>query len=198
MSDGGYQKHSVTTDALDTLGTIIGEGEKRDAIHLAVEPVVASERLRPGEALNFTADGLAQRGGTNPIGIVDPFLTRDVEAGERFWLVVMPRQITSLRHVWEHPSFPLSGETGVAVAAPGSAPTIDRAESERYLRQYVDPDYMTLDDFANACATDRWDGVIVAQGHDEHGLVPGEFWIHLANYLRRPVTPRAEYFSCHC
>ena len=39
-------KRSVTTDALEPLGTIIGEGEKRDAIHLAVEPMTADERLR--------------------------------------------------------------------------------------------------------------------------------------------------------
>lgn len=38
----------VTTDALETLGTIIGTSEGRDAIHLAVEPVEAGERLSPG------------------------------------------------------------------------------------------------------------------------------------------------------
>lgn len=40
MSD----KRSVATDALETLGTIIDDKQKRDAIHLAVEPVVAGER----------------------------------------------------------------------------------------------------------------------------------------------------------
>lgn len=34
-------KRSIHTDALHTLGTIIGEGEKRDAIHIAVEPCIA-------------------------------------------------------------------------------------------------------------------------------------------------------------
>ena len=42
----GSDKRSVATDALETLGTIIDDTQKRDAIHLAVEPVVAGERLQ--------------------------------------------------------------------------------------------------------------------------------------------------------
>lgn len=41
-------KRKVSTDALETLGTIIDSGQKRDAIHLAVEPVIAGECLAPG------------------------------------------------------------------------------------------------------------------------------------------------------
>ena len=49
------QTHTVATDALATLGTIIDETAGRDAIHLAVEPAVAVEKLYTswleGEAL---------------------------------------------------------------------------------------------------------------------------------------------------
>lgn len=38
-------KRTMTTDALETLGTIITEHEKRDAIHIAVENVVAGAKL---------------------------------------------------------------------------------------------------------------------------------------------------------
>jgi hypothetical protein len=110
-------KRKVHTDALETLGMIIDETAKRDAIHLAVEPVVAKERLHPGE--HIASDGtkryeVRNMDGTlcidhsETVGIVDPFLTRPVEPGEHFWLVLYPRQITSLRHVWEHPAFPPS------------------------------------------------------------------------------------------
>ena len=94
---------SVHTDALATLGTIIDETAGRDAIHLAVEPVVAGELLQPGQHIRLVS-GKAFAGGET-FGVVDPFLTRAVEPGERFWFVIYPRQITSLRHVWEHPMF---------------------------------------------------------------------------------------------
>jgi len=98
-------KRSVHTDALHTLGTIIGPGEARDAIHLAVEPVIAAHDLRTGDDVGLDENGEAHYS-TSPVGIVDPFLKNGVKQGERFWLVVYPRQITSLRHVWEHPKFP--------------------------------------------------------------------------------------------
>jgi hypothetical protein len=105
-------KRKVHTDALETLGTIIGDAEKRDAIHLAVEPVVAQEHLIGGD--HVTAQGKkCIPYSDEAVGIVDPFLTRDsslylkfVKKGERFWLVIYPRQIHSLRHVWTHPAFP--------------------------------------------------------------------------------------------
>ncbi len=99
-------KRSVHTDALETLGTIIDEGEARDAIHLAVEPVVAACDLRPGEHVGLDERGMAAPWVEKKLGIVDPFLTRMVRQGERFWFVVYPRQIKSLRHVWTHPDFP--------------------------------------------------------------------------------------------
>ena len=98
---GEGDKRKVSTDALETLGNIIGPNEKRDAIHLAVEPVIAQEILYPGQ--NVGADGTTN----NPVGIVDPFLkVSKVYPGQRFWLVIYPRQINSLRHVWSHPAFP--------------------------------------------------------------------------------------------
>lgn len=102
---------STHTDALETLGSLIGAGEQRDAIHLGVEPVIAGERLNPGERIAFFDGDTTTAFSEDPmstgpaIGIVDPFLTKAVRKGERFWLVVLPRQITSLRHVWTHPSF---------------------------------------------------------------------------------------------
>lgn len=102
---------STHTDALATLGTIIDHTQKRDAIHLAVLPAIAGENLEPGEHVFLSkTSGLAIGGlSVDPnVGIVDPFLTVPVARGERFWLIVYPRQITSLRHVWEHPAFPES------------------------------------------------------------------------------------------
>jgi hypothetical protein len=103
-------KRSVATDALDSLGLIHTREERRDAIHLGVEPVEAGEDLTVGCNIGIGSDGKAYATDFRPelkaVGIVDPFLTEKVEKGERFWLVVYPRKITSLAHVWTHPDFP--------------------------------------------------------------------------------------------
>ncbi len=97
------EKRSVHTDALATLGSVIGESEKRDAIHIAVEPVTAAQVLYPGQDVGRRDDGFGQS--DSPVGIVDPFLKGPVYPGQKFWLLIYPRQITSLRHVWAHPAF---------------------------------------------------------------------------------------------
>lgn len=87
-------------ETLETLGTILDGEAKRDAIHIAVAPVVAQETLWPGE--NVGADGTTN---STLVGIVDPFLKDRVKKGERFWLFIYPKKIDSLRHVWTHPEF---------------------------------------------------------------------------------------------
>lgn len=104
MANG--DKRSVSTDALETLGMIHQREEKRDAIHLAVLPVEAGEDLVPGQDIGVR-NGLALALGPGAcIGIVDPFLDEGPLKGERFWLVIYPRKIQSLRHVWSHPELP--------------------------------------------------------------------------------------------
>ena len=98
-------KRKVSTDALETLGMKIDHTQKRDAIHLAVEPVMAKNILQPGDHVSACGRH-TYRGSDVAVGIVDPFLERAVHPGEWFWLVIYPRHIHSLRHVWTHPSFP--------------------------------------------------------------------------------------------
>jgi hypothetical protein len=96
-------KRTVTTDALATLGMIHTKEEKRDAIHLAVIQVTAGANHSPGAPIS-SIDGISFYD-RNGLGIVDPFLEKNVREGERFWMIIKPRLITSLRHVWEHPAF---------------------------------------------------------------------------------------------
>lgn len=90
------------------LGKLIETADRRrDAVHVAVVPVTAETELTPGQAVGLTRSNDFEFAGVseNPIGIVDPFLTSPVQAGQRFWLLLYPGTITSLRHVWTHPAF---------------------------------------------------------------------------------------------
>lgn len=98
-------------DSIETVGTILTGSERRDAIHIAVVPCIASTVLNPGERVGFNTAQDAEIKRASPYaqrkaGIVDPFLKDNVQAGQRFWLFLDPQTTTGLRHVWSHPAFP--------------------------------------------------------------------------------------------
>ena len=93
------------------LGQLIEDGDRRrDAIHIAVAPVTATERLAPGQHVGLVREGNLELVGPCDchIGIVDPFLTKEVEPGQRFWLLLYPGTVTGLRHIWTHPVFAIA------------------------------------------------------------------------------------------
>jgi hypothetical protein len=93
------------------LGQLIEDGDRRrDAIHIAVAPVTAAERLAPGQHVGLVQEGNLELVGPcdRNIGVVDPYLTEPVERGQRFWLFLYPGTITGLRHVWTHPAFTMA------------------------------------------------------------------------------------------
>ena len=89
------------------VGRLIEAGQGRDAIHIAVAPVIAVERLSPGQPIGFVKEGDTENVGANCVhlGIVDPFLKAPVFLGDRFFMFLFPNTITSLRHEWVHPAF---------------------------------------------------------------------------------------------
>ena len=93
------------------VGQLIQGEAQRDAIHVAIAPVFASEILNPGDHVGFIIGaGIGEEGvrvGVTecPIGIVDPFLKQTVAKNEQFYLFLYPETVTSLRHEWEHPAF---------------------------------------------------------------------------------------------
>ena len=174
-------KRQVATDALKTLGTIIDETAKRDAIHLAVEPVIAGHLASTRRRYRISRRAIPRQessaGANNPVGIVDPFLETTVFTGQHFWLVVYRRQQSrALRHVWTHPGFPeRSSRVGAVAAVPNSA---DRAASEAWLRNFIAtadcPDYDTV----MAAASNR-DTDAVSENY-------GHLWTDESLQLRRP------------
>jgi hypothetical protein len=200
-------KRSVSTDALETLGKLIDENQKRDAIHLAVEPVIAGERLQPGEHITV-ANGIAMSTEVGKgLGIVDPFLSNAIQKGQRFWFVMYPRMVHSLRHVWTHPAF--ADDRGAETVAPPS-----EAESEKWLRNFIAtadcPDFETVIAAATGQPLDDVDGYgsaynndgeyLFFSGRDAHSDIPPVFWDHIENYtgIKIPNNLRAKSFSCSC
>lgn len=86
------------------LGSLITDKQHRDAIHIAVVPIVAGQDLEPGAHVGLSESGQAIYG-LDSIGVIDPFLTERVAKGQTCWLLLYPGTITSLRHNWTHPAF---------------------------------------------------------------------------------------------
>jgi hypothetical protein len=195
-------KRSVHTDALATLGTIIDDTQARDAIHLAVEPVIAAHNMDAGAHVGLLDDGRASEFASKHLGIVDPFLTDGVVAGERFWLVVYPRQITSLRHVWVHPDFAAPPETTIKVEFVDSM-----SPSEKWIRDFADRVSLHYDvvmdgarDWVDSKKRGEWGEYLCFGGLLEGESVPEAFWPHYEAVTGEQVHEdhRGSFFTCSC
>lgn len=97
-------------DYVPKLGELVREGDARDAIHIAVVPVVVARGMSPGEhvgvVIPFGSDGplvdslMEER---DFIGIIDPFLKARVKRGQRCWMMLYPGSVIGLRHQYRHP-----------------------------------------------------------------------------------------------
>ncbi len=180
-------------NALDTLGTIHGREEGRDAVHLAVYSVTAGQRLLPGEHV-AVRDGVAisVHPGEGP-GIVDPFLTSRLEKGQRFWLVLYPKTVHSLRHVWSHPAF--TDEPMVPAPVAGD-------EDVAYLIVCADDLGLSYERFM--AETDAWvdGGDYYVGGSEAEGytLNVEKFWPCWERVTGRtaPAGRRQSFISCSC
>jgi hypothetical protein len=185
------------SDASQTIGTIIGEGHSRDAIHVAVMPAKAAYPLKPGEHVGPVAEGVMGIC-DDPIGIVDPFLPDNVRGGQWFWLCIYPRRITSLRHVWTHPNLP--DEVASPVIEPVALTPVSEA-AQNWLAEFAisfGESYDELIDRANAYldSGEFWVG-----GDDFQGLgIPDGFWDQFEKATGRIVSSnrRDDFFSCSC
>ena len=173
------------------VGKLITSEQDRDAIHVPILPVVASEDLSPGQHVGLSTQGKAMQT-AKPIGVVDPFLTVDVvHKGEMFWLCLYPGSITSLRHEWTHPSLgnPLQK-------------SIDYIED---LAGQIGLSYSAL---INAAAQFVQDGEHTHMGSNEdyHDVEPHQwqqFWHHYSKLSPKSKLPdetdqKHHFFSCAC
>lgn len=173
------------------LGKLAPETATRDAIHLAVAPLVAGQKLDPGDYIGLGSNGeafLRDRDTDSfgaSIGIVDPFLRRSVNKGERFYGVLLPNTITGMHHEWRHPAF-------------DALPTreqVDVSHATTVLNKYAREQgvsYGRLMDIIDSGS----------RGKDEHmdSQVPDYIWDAWESVTGEKADSdrREQYFSCAC
>lgn len=181
------------------LGKLLTGGEQRDAIHIAIAPVVAAERLNPGDHIGFSEPGNCLKVAGNIssdrfIGIVDPFLPHPVQPGERFYMCLYPRTTQNLRHDWEHPAF----------IAANAARKLGANESEEWLRDYAENTLeVPYNDLiaAGHYLAKHGDWGELGVGHQDND-VPSAFWDHFeaVTGVHIPEAYRSDnqYIPCAC
>ena len=186
-----------------TLGKLIDGPAERDAVHVAVCPVVAGEDLWPGAHVGISRNGVATMSlPGNGVGIVDPFLTKKVDAGQRCYLFLYPGTVTSLRHHWSHPAFESQLPT-LADVVQGERGD-DAAKSRAWIAEFAeqfDLDYEGM--MAAAEAHLKHNDYIVEHGRErwrdlfyDHAT---EFWTHYELVTGEKVEDKdAGFFSCSC
>jgi hypothetical protein len=119
-------------EPITTIGCKLSGREQRDAIHIAIMPVICGEDyMRPGEEVGLvygtknTVKYKASVYGLDSIGVIDPFLRGDsVRKGDVVWCFLKPGTIAGLRHEWTHPDID------------NQKPP--KNDSEKWLRQFAD------------------------------------------------------------
>lgn len=178
------------------LGRIISEGREahRDAIHVAVAPVVAAEELQPGWRVWLkVGEAVRSRPETGAVGVVDPFLTTVVKKGQRFWLYLFPGTVTGMRHHWSHPGFPDEEKVSVDSSV--------KAESEKWLRKFSEDNSIDYWDLL-----DGIENGTVCFGNDPPNELYSEYgkkelFHHAENILGKVFTEDQRenvYFRCAC
>ena len=186
------------------VGLTFDDYQERDAIHIAVACVKASERVSPGQHVKMVEGSNIEVYPCSivdsPTGIVDPYLDDSVDAGIWFWVFLNPYTITSLNHSWSHPHFTFSESPNRESVA-----ELDKKNKTKESWEW-------LNDFGNRY---NFSGErMVAAGIDylenseyfsdgmtfDGETVPEEFWDHFEVVTGRQVlvSDRDSFFTCAC
>lgn len=185
------------------LGQLLDSTARRDAIHIAIAPVVAAQILRPGDHVGLvpgSQDEVAHAGPMIPaIGIVDPYLQAHVQVGERFYMCLYMQSITALRHHWTHPAFS---------DVEGQPKLTTQEQSQRWLQQLAADMDLTFNQLMEAA--DRWvesEDYTVQYDRESwrnywYDRFPNgsqEFWKHYEIATGKTVEDhKSAFFSCSC
>lgn len=171
------------------IGQIL-EGEcHKDAIHIAIAPMTATEKLMPGQHIGLV-DAYRVAVTDAPIGIVDPFLKEAVLPGQRFYMFMYPNTITSLRHEWVHPSF-----VGMAFS--------QESLSHKWVEEFAEEIGQTYHDLLEAAGlwlrSEEYTYDNAEKYKDATGLQWETFWDHYEILTGTKVSDhKATFFTCSC
>lgn len=179
----------------DVLGRLASLGAGRDAVHVAIIPVVCEEEVEPGQPLKIEDGKVVKSEHFGRVGIVDPFLDRPVDPLKSFYMLLNPGSITSLKHVWTHPAF------GDEVEA------IDD-ENMRFFREIAATCSMNVQKLLDAASDYAESGEYTYMGNNENytdvtAREWEEFWrrwkVHTGKEaVYKDFYDRGSFFSCSC
>jgi hypothetical protein len=182
-------------DTQHLIGTLLGEGVGRDAIHIAVAPAVAGRRLLPAQRVELV-DGKAVPATGDALGVVDPYLDV-VMPGERFFIFLLPNTITSLRHAWTHPAFADEG------APERISDTDHKSKSKAWIVEHAN----ALGLSADVLMEDAQEWLRYEEHTVQHGserwrdtFNPTEFWHHYEIVTGAVVEAekKRSFYCCAC
>jgi hypothetical protein len=189
----------------ETIGKLLVGQHERDAIHIAVLPVICgAQYLCAGEhiklQLGTIETAIRAQEPADSHGIVDPFITDTIYRGQQFWMFVTPNTVTGLKHVWDHPMLKAASNVQRVMGSP-----------ELWLRQFAERWNFDYDEMIRTASSmsesdGEWDNYITAQGVDLHSRGElGEdydlFWMNLESMTGRSYSqPYREKlgWSCSC
>ncbi len=183
------------------LGKIPEENDKRDAVHVAIAPVIAGEILYPGQKVYFSESGIVMGSRDHvPVGVVDTFRITKILKGERLWLMLFPETITSLRHDWTHPAF--KEETELKIRPSGYAESMEWMENfaAGHRSGYEETNSYSAETLIQAGK----DFIHHGQYHVQDGYTslqseePTEFWNHFSVITGIDSSRQGTPFSCAC
>lgn len=171
------------------VGKILPDGMQRDAIHIAVAPIMARVTLYPGQHVNAKGFPSAPF-----VGIVDPFLSQPVVPEQYCFIFLYPNTITSLRHEWTHPAFEEEEDDDTKMK-PAEARIREIAEALNIT--YLDlldaaDEWVEYGEYKTQVGSESW--------RDEFPQYAPEFWAlyEVVTNRRVPTGKRESFFSCSC
>jgi len=183
------QSNDVT---LRSIGNVLQGEWQRDAVHVAVLPCVAPVRVYPGQHVGPDC------GQADCFGIVDPFLQKPVELGEKFWIFMYPATVEGLRHDWMHKHVDKENRQKLADVSV-SKRAINIIDAKNRMCNFADEINITYDDLIRAAKEYQDNGTFLIGGNDYEGVyIYGGFWVDYKALTGNKVDDTNNFISCSC